>query len=532
MSTDLLRHLENYAAHFEAGLADFEVDDVVGSGSEHLETPTLGRRLRPSLAIAAATLVTAVAVGLPVYLLRRQPESTVPGEPAVTTTIATTSAPTTGAEAGTPITWLDPKWQQVLDPGLEAGGMEYMEAITTGGPGLVAVGSDCGTGLCGPPGRHYETDDWDAAVWVSTDGTAWQRVPHDESALGGPGSQDMLDVVEAGPGLVAVGIVDHAYWGGRRAPWEVRPGEGALGSLPGYRHEEGRDDIDAAVWVSADGITWERVADPGSVFSGPANGSAPEVGDQGMEAVAVGKGLIVAVGSAHEDAAVWISTDGYDWQRIPHDEAVFGGMSGQWMHDVIFTGDRFIAVGTDLACPECIDRFAPQAAVWTSEDGITWSRVPDDPEVFGVGPDGFAMLTMWSVTATDTGYVAAGMSDSRMPLWFSEDGIEWTRVQDPDAPFARPTPMIYWNESQLFHEPVKALAATPDGVIAASWDRDSTEVTDPRDSMERSGFEHDWHWGHILPEIAKTDVIVVGDIAVAVGYAAGDAAVWVADLNE
>ncbi|HSG80304.1 MAG TPA: hypothetical protein VLD62_12035 [Acidimicrobiia bacterium] len=529
MTTDLLRQLEDYAAHFEAGLADFAVDDVVGSGVDQVESPR--RRFRPSLAIAAAVLVTAVSVGVPLFLLRRQPGSGVVGDPGATTTIPATTTVTPTTIDASPITWVEPVWERVLDVGLADEGMEYMEAITTGGPGFVAVGSDCGTGLCEPPGSHYETDDWDAAVWVSVDGSTWQRVPHDEEALGGPGSQDMLDVVEAGPGLVAVGIVDHAYWGGRRAPWEVRPGEGPLGSLPGYRHEEGRDDIDAAVWVSEDGITWERVGDPNAVFSGPAYGSAPEAGDQGMEAVAVGKGLIVAVGSAHEDAAVWVSTDGYDWQRIPHDDAVFGGMSGQWMHDVTFTGERFIAVGTDLACPECIDRFAPQAAVWTSEDGITWSRVPRDPEVFGAGPDGFAMLTMWSVTATDTGYVAAGMSDSRMPLWFSEDGTEWTRVQDPDAPFAYPSPTVYWNESRLFHEPVKALAATPDGIIAASWDRESTDVTGPGDGMERTGFEHDWHWGHILPVIARTDVIVAGDTAIAVGYADGDAAVWVADLG-
>jgi hypothetical protein len=42
--------------------------------------------------------------------------------------------------------------------------------------------------------------------------------------------------------------------------------------------------------------------------------------------------------------------------------------------------------------------------VWTSADGITWSRIPHDDDVFG--QDGF--LTMGSATAGGPGLVVVG----------------------------------------------------------------------------------------------------------------------------
>jgi hypothetical protein len=48
-----------------------------------------------------------------------------------------------------------------------------------------------------------------------------------------------------------------------------------------------------------------------------------------MSAVVAGGPGLVAVGhddaGEDEDAAVWTSPDGLVWSRVPHDEAVFGG---------------------------------------------------------------------------------------------------------------------------------------------------------------------------------------------------------------
>jgi hypothetical protein len=64
------------------------------------------------------------------------------------------------------------------------------------------------------------------------------------------------------------------------------------------------------------------------------------------------------------------------------------------------------------------------AAVWTSTDGATWSRVPPQPEVLG-GPD---FQAMGAVTAGGPGLVAVGESDQGPTVWTSTDGIMWSRV--------------------------------------------------------------------------------------------------------
>jgi len=252
----------------------------------------------------------------------------------------------------------------------------WMNSVTAGGPGYVAVGID------------FSGDGPDAAVWTSVDGVAWSRVPHDESVFGGTLSQEMNSVTVGGPGLVAVG------WDG------------------GHDHVDGGgiEDFDAAVWTSADGLTWSRVPADDSVFGGPDN--------QAMQSVTVGGPGLVAVGYDGEDdwfdppgaAAVWTSVDGITWSRVPHDESVFGGDRAA-MRDVTVGGPGLVAVGYDNAKP----------SVWTSVDGITWNRIPQDEEEFGGGE---------SVTIGGPGLVAVGNG-----VWTSADGIVWSRVSDDNGTF-------------------------------------------------------------------------------------------------
>ena len=105
-------------------------------------------------------------------------------------------------------------WSRVPDVEEVFGGdnVQKMLSVTAGGPGVVAVGLE-GSG-----------NDLDAAVWISTDGITWFRVPHDRAVFGGDGAQQMLSVTAAGPGLVAVGA------------------------------ESLNNDLDVAVWTSPDGI--------------------------------------------------------------------------------------------------------------------------------------------------------------------------------------------------------------------------------------------------------------------------------------
>ncbi len=72
----------------------------------------------------------------------------------------------------------------------------------------------------------------------------------------------------------------------------------------------------------------------------------------------------------------------------------------QLMHSVTAGGPGLVAVGWDESGGDS------DAAVWTSPDGITWSRVPHDEAVFG----GEADAGMSTVTAGGPGLVAVGAS--------------------------------------------------------------------------------------------------------------------------
>jgi hypothetical protein len=260
---------------------------------------------------------------------------------------------------------------------------QLMGSVVAAGPGLVAVGFDWSGG------------DGDAAVWASPDGLTWTRVPHDEAVFGGDDDQWMMSVVAAGRGLVAVGS------------------------------DQSGGDWDAAVWTSPDGSTWTRVPHDEAVFGGD-NGQA-------MRSVAVGGPGLVAVGrdasGGDADAAVWTSPDGLTWTRVPHDEAVFGGDDWQVLASVVAGGPGLVAIGLDGP----IDDW--DAAVWTSPDGLTWTQVPHDETVFG----GYGSQDMWSVVAVGSGLVAVGYDgpddDRDAAVWTSPDGLTWTRVPHDEAIF-------------------------------------------------------------------------------------------------
>lgn len=123
-----------------------------------------------------------------------------------------------------------------------------------------------------------------------------------------------------------------------------------------------------------------------------------------MFSVTVGGPGLVAVGSDGSgddfDAAVWTSVDGVTWSRVPPDESVFGRAGIQMMVSVTAGGPGLVAVGSDGSGDE-------DAAVWTSVDGLTWSRVPDDESVLG----GVRSQMMLSVIDREQGLVGVGRDD-------------------------------------------------------------------------------------------------------------------------
>jgi hypothetical protein len=284
-----------------------------------------------------------------------------------------------------------------------------MFGVTVGGPGLVAVGRD------GP----IVDGEGNAAVWTSPDGFVWSRVPHDEDVFGGEGEQRMVSVTAGGSGLVAVGF--------------DRPAEQGEGN--------------AVVWTSRDGFVWSRVPHDEAVFGGDSRQMMLGVTTGGPGLVAVGTDGYSYRGDDHlltdvpdelaAVAAVWTSPDGFTWSRVPHDDAIFGGLGEQRMESVTAGGPGLVAVGSVTG--ELVGRYAFDAAVWTSPDGFTWSRVPHDEDIFATsGGERWAGAheeQMLSVTAGGPGLVAVGFDsvddcgwDSA--VWTSPDGFTWSRVPD------------------------------------------------------------------------------------------------------
>jgi hypothetical protein len=392
-------------------------------------TTPAGQRRRKVWAFAAAFILVLAAIGVAALAIRGGYSRPVTDKPMAPETV-TTAPPTTSAPTATDVqslTWSRlPQDGAVFDP---TTGTDRMSSVTAGGPGFVAVGT---SELENSNGEA----DFDAVVWVSEDGLTWSRLN-----VGGPGRQEMNSVTAGGPGLVAVGFevgsegrVGAAWTSENGISWSkanvqtdtthvsvmehVRaggPGLVAIGS--GWEKDSsGQEALVGAIWTSIDGITWNRAPQDPGVLGWPAG-------------VTVGGPGLVAVGVDHPDgnAAVWTSPDGLNWARVPHDEAVLGGVGGQWMNDVVAGGPGFVAVGADEpGFPREMGGW--RAAVWTSPDGFTWTRVPHDPEVFGGGAGD--EQSMQAVISVGSQLVAVGGGNGNI-IWTSPDGVTWNRSDIP-----------------------------------------------------------------------------------------------------
>jgi hypothetical protein len=403
--------------------------DLVGlelSGATGLRQSPSRHRWVPAVIAVGAACVVLIAVGLPVLLFGGS-DSVVVAESATTTsamstTVATVSAPPqldawqrVGAGVMDPVVGLfditvadsrlvalgfDPgddyrqdgvvfvsengvDWTRLAadDPALTTG-TALMYGIAEGGPGLVAGGMSCEDNefpcLAGP----YPT------VWTSTDGTAWTRTPVEQGERTGP----VLDVLVTDRGIVATGEVT-----------QPNP-DGGTSSSP-------------TVWLSVDGTSWSRVWQ-GAAVRDTEFGSGP-----GASVLALGPdGLIVGAGSAYDEsgegvAAVWVSSNAVDWIRVDPESAEFASDAGHgaFMSDIVWGPTGFVAVGGD----------GRRAAVWTSTDGVAWTRIDT-----GQAPIG-STWALSAIAALDGGYVAAGPDGTAelVALWTSADGISWDRVQ-------------------------------------------------------------------------------------------------------
>jgi hypothetical protein len=398
--------------------------------------------------------------------------------------------PTPPPEAvGPPPSVLDPvssyRWSRVATDDEAVFGEnreEWMGSVAVGGPGLVAVG---------------------AAVWTSVDGLTWSRVRDDEATFA---HAPIHSVTIGGPGLVAVGVA-----------FGDEDERACPGSVPATQ----RLDC-AAVWTSVDGLTWSRVPHDEAIFGGAA-----------MTSVTAGGPGVVAVGwdghphGEESNAVVWTSVDGLTWSRVPHDEAIFGNATGSWMWSVTAGGPGLVAVGYDGGWYDGDadrDANAGDAVVWTSVDGVTWSRVPHNEAVFGDAE-------MRSVTAGGPGLVAVGDDwdgeDGHASVWTSVDGITWSEVPHDEAVFG--------------NAGMTSVTAGGPGLVAAGSDaQDNAAVWTSVDGVTWSRVPHDEAvFGAQRKPVEMSSVIAGGPGLVAVGASSidnpnntGDVALWLATFED
>ncbi len=270
------------------------------------------------------------------------------------------------------------------DPDLLLGGI-LMYSVTEGGPGYVAVGTGCEDDTA--PCPSYPT------VWTSVDGTDWNRSGPDPNVFGDSGA--MLDVVNtSNHGLVAAGSI------------LTEDARGALLAAP-------------AVWMSSDGLAWERT------WVGEA--IADSAISPGINAVAEGPaGLLIAVGETRGpggslSAGMWRSEDGRVWEQVLDPALASSNGKKLTMLEAAYGPNGFVVVGSEGSA---------DAAIWHSPDGWTWTRIDVTDQPFA------GTESLSSVTVTENGYLVSGdhgftnTTSTHVRLWTSTDGLAWDRILD------------------------------------------------------------------------------------------------------
>lgn len=460
------------------------------------------RRPHRWLIVATSALAVLVAVGIVPVLVGSESgpvaDEVVPTilPQAPTVTLVTTTVPATTI---VPVTTVRPlTWTRIDHPALGGPSGQEVSAVAFDGTRYVAVGSE------------RDGEDQDAAVWFSTDGLDWERVPHDEGLFGGSGDERMSDVVVGGPGFVAVG----SSW----LDWTD------VSNMADARTV-------ALVWVSPDGVEWSRVevAEPRSEASY----------FYAMQGVTVGGPGLIAVGwdfdseSFEGNAATWTSLDGSTWVRNPAGPE----LSRALMDDVIPYQGGYVAVGSGrgwlfYGSRGCSPSEQCPAAAWTSDDGSTWTRIESD-----AFSGRFAMVeTVYveaeAVAVSGTRIFATGF-DRSAAIWTFDIERGWVRVPHTEPLFG----------GAFIH----GVAADGDRVVAVGEIPNFSSVTEWGTFGEGSAavwisLDGGFSWEQAPHETAFTeftdtaatmlDVINVDGSLIAVGRVGDDGAVWIGTWNE
>src|SRR5262249_11246921 len=133
--------------------------------------------------------------------------------------------------------------------------------------------------------------------------------------------------------------------------------------------------------------------------------------DRSINAMASGRGLIVAAGSANGDSAIWTSRDGHAWNRASAADGVIGHPGRQRLLSVASGTAGWLTVGYDGLAPK-------RALVATSADGTTWQAAGGDA---AFKPTGANPLLTSAAAGGTAGYVIVGADGPSAATWYSTD---------------------------------------------------------------------------------------------------------------
>lgn len=172
---------------------------------------------------------------------------------------------------------------------------------------------------------------------------------------------------------------------------------------------------------------WTRAPHDAAVFGSDAGGALLNVIEGGPGLIAVGDKCELVDGNSSCDAAIWVSSDGFDWTL-----AATGVELGGRATSIADGPEGLLAVGG--ACPPEGDGGACDAAIWISHDASTWESIPTDRAVFGCAGEPACDFELAGVVPLAEGYLAWGGGFGGHQLYVSQDRTSWDHLDTAELP--------------------------------------------------------------------------------------------------
>ena len=311
------------------------------------------------------------------------------------------------------------RWQDASGDAFPSGGTQpFATSLAVGPEATVAAGYRHSA----PKGATRET--FGGQIWLDRGASGWEAIDSKTLAAG-----QLTDIVPFKGGFVAVGTEDFGVAAGRQFLGDSQP-DGLLWTSPDGRKWTRVGAVLSDVTEGDLQVIENPDASQAPVIAGILASQPPETmapaGGQGVRsldaAAPLGNGFI-AVGVAYvagdADPIVVTSADG---KELKGEETGAGGAGTQRFRDVCVANGAAIAVGSSGAAggSDVLVRYR-------AKDG-KWSEVTHDG-TFGGGGNQQA----YACAASDDGFIVVGSDDrsgdADARVWTSEDGLEWTRTE-------------------------------------------------------------------------------------------------------